>query len=367
MTIDTRPTTDATTPTRRRAAGPLPVTRVIAGLPGRGSRDRPGPHPGGLPRRHRGRHHRLDAPRLRARLGDDGRPVRADDQPAPAVGRRPRSRHERHRTRSPGLLPRERHAHLARLGVAAGRCWRSWSGCSSQMRRALTGRGRWLLTPVLVVLAVAEHRRHRSRTSSLLRDQDAYPAPGRTYEVGDHRLHLDCRGQGGPTVVLFNGLGEISASWARITDQVSTTTRVCAYDRAGQGWSDDVASPQDGVTAARGPAPAAGRGRRGRPLRPGRPLDRRPLRPDLRRAVPRPGRRHGAPGQLQPRAAHQHPELRRPVRHDAARPGPAAHVRAAGSGPGVRRLAPPRRGGRPGPRHDLDRRTRSGTAATSSR
>jgi pimeloyl-ACP methyl ester carboxylesterase len=51
-------------------------------------------------------------------------------------------------------------------------------------------------------------------------------------------------------VVLFNGLGEISASWARITDEVSTTTRICAYDRAGQGWSDDVATPQDGIAAA---------------------------------------------------------------------------------------------------------------------
>ena len=51
-------------------------------------------------------------------------------------------------------------------------------------------------------------------------------------------------------MVLFNGLGEISASWAQITDQVGTTTRICAYDRAGQGWSEDVASPQDGVTAA---------------------------------------------------------------------------------------------------------------------
>jgi pimeloyl-ACP methyl ester carboxylesterase len=68
--------------------------------------------------------------------------------------------------------------------------------------------------------------------------------------VGDHRLHLDCRGNGGPTVVLFNGLGENSASWAGIVDQVDDTTRVCAYDRAGQAWSDDVATAQDGVEAA---------------------------------------------------------------------------------------------------------------------
>ena len=66
-----------------------------------------------------------------------------------------------------------------------------------------------------------EHRRHDENVL-LLRDHDTYPAPGAHYEVGGHRLHLDCRGQGGPTVVLFNGLGEISASWARISDQVGT-------------------------------------------------------------------------------------------------------------------------------------------------
>jgi pimeloyl-ACP methyl ester carboxylesterase len=118
-----------------------------------------------------------------------------------------------------------------------------------QMRRTLARRGRWMLAPVLVVLAVASIGA-TTENVLLLRDHDAYPAPGQTYEVGDHRLHLDCRGQGGPTVVLFNGLGEISASWARITDQVSVTSRICAYDRAGQGWSEDVANPQDGVAAA---------------------------------------------------------------------------------------------------------------------
>jgi alpha-beta hydrolase superfamily lysophospholipase len=51
--------------------------------------------------------------------------------------------------------------------------------------------------------------------------------------------------------VLSNGLGEVAASWTRIIDQVGADTRVCAYDRAGQGWSGDVAHPQDGVTAAR--------------------------------------------------------------------------------------------------------------------
>lgn len=118
-----------------------------------------------------------------------------------------------------------------------------------QMRRDLPRRSRWLLTPVLVVLttttvgAVAQNL-------SVHGIKDDVPAPGRTYTVGDHRLHLDCGGEGSPTVVLFSGLGEISASWAWITEATSPTTRVCAYDRAGQAWSDDVAEPQDGVTAA---------------------------------------------------------------------------------------------------------------------
>jgi pimeloyl-ACP methyl ester carboxylesterase len=118
-----------------------------------------------------------------------------------------------------------------------------------QIRRALTGRGRWLLTPVVAVLGLAAIGATYENIT-LLRDEHTYTAPGKRYNVGGHQLHLDCHGHGGPTVLLSSGLGEISASWVRITDQVGDTTRVCAYDRAGQGWSADAESPQDGVTAA---------------------------------------------------------------------------------------------------------------------
>lgn len=116
-------------------------------------------------------------------------------------------------------------------------------------RQALPGRTSWLLAPAFVTLgAVAVGALAQGVTSSSVRD--AHPAPGMTFAVGDHHLHIDCRGQGGPTVVLLSGLGEFSASWARISDEVGSTTRVCAYDRAGQGWSDDVDRPQDAVAAA---------------------------------------------------------------------------------------------------------------------
>jgi pimeloyl-ACP methyl ester carboxylesterase len=118
-----------------------------------------------------------------------------------------------------------------------------------QMRHSVTGKARWALTPVIAVLALASIGAtydNIARTG----DQATLAAPGKLYDVGGHRLHLDCRGHGGPTVVLSNGLGGVSAGWARITGPVAATTRVCAFDRAGQGWSDDAASPQDGVESA---------------------------------------------------------------------------------------------------------------------
>ncbi len=118
-----------------------------------------------------------------------------------------------------------------------------------QVRRAVSGPGRWMLIPVVVVQALASVGATYENVS-LRSDQALFTAPGRLHSVGDHKLHLDCHGDGGPTVVLFNGLGEVSASWARIADQVERTTRVCAYDRAGQGWSEDATHPQDGVGAA---------------------------------------------------------------------------------------------------------------------
>jgi pimeloyl-ACP methyl ester carboxylesterase len=119
-----------------------------------------------------------------------------------------------------------------------------------RIRRDLPGRGRWMLGPVVAVLAVAPLAATYENIT-VVHDQHAYTAPGTSYDVGGHRLYLDCRGHGSPTIVLDNGLGEVAASWSRIVSQVETTTRICAYDRAGQGWSQDVTSPQDGIAAAR--------------------------------------------------------------------------------------------------------------------
>jgi pimeloyl-ACP methyl ester carboxylesterase len=123
-----------------------------------------------------------------------------------------------------------------------------WMG--TRVHRALrVGSGRWLLYPVVAVIAAAAVG-GAVETAGLTSDQHSYAMPGRLYDVGGHRLHMDCTGTGGPTVVLMSGLGGFSAGWARIAPTVAATTRVCAYDRAGQGWSEDASEPQDGVAAA---------------------------------------------------------------------------------------------------------------------
>lgn len=117
-------------------------------------------------------------------------------------------------------------------------------------RRHLQSRTRgWLLYPIVAFLALgALGCSYQTVQSSL--DHSTDEMPGRAYDIGGRRLHLNCTGAGSPTVVLQNGLGETSAHWAWITRTVAADTRVCAYDRAGQGWSDDAAAPQNALAIA---------------------------------------------------------------------------------------------------------------------
>jgi pimeloyl-ACP methyl ester carboxylesterase len=123
----------------------------------------------------------------------------------------------------------------------------AWMGL--QVRRAVKGHSRWLLYPVVALLAAAAVG-GMYESAALAHDQRAYAMPGTSYDVGGYRLHLNCTGSGSPTVVLQSGLGETSPMWSRISPAVAHATRVCAYDRAGQGWSGDAPRPQDGVQVA---------------------------------------------------------------------------------------------------------------------
>lgn len=75
---------------------------------------------------------------------------------------------------------------------------------------------------------------------------------------GGRHIHIDCRGQGSPTVVFEAGLDTNGAlAWSAVHDQVAAVTRACAYDRAGVMWSD----PKPGLHDAGGVADGRSSGR----------------------------------------------------------------------------------------------------------
>lgn len=116
-------------------------------------------------------------------------------------------------------------------------------------RREMHSRARvWLLKPVLVILVLlaigGTYERIRESTAP------AVAMPGQLVDVGPYRLHLECTGSRGPTVVLEPGAGGSAASMGLIAPAVARDSRVCVYDRAGRGWSDPAASPPDGAQIA---------------------------------------------------------------------------------------------------------------------
>jgi pimeloyl-ACP methyl ester carboxylesterase len=119
-----------------------------------------------------------------------------------------------------------------------------------QGMRHLAGGERWLLVPALVALLLVSLG-GAAETLAPNGDSRTSAMPGHLYDVGGYRLHLDCIGTGHPTVVLLSGTGEMSPYWARIAPAVATTTRACAYDRAGQGWSESSPNVADGTHTAR--------------------------------------------------------------------------------------------------------------------
>jgi pimeloyl-ACP methyl ester carboxylesterase len=71
------------------------------------------------------------------------------------------------------------------------------------------------------------------------------PPPGKLYDVRGSRMYLYCTGDGSPALILDAGLGNDSLIWSKVQPELSKTTRVCSYDRAGYGRSDPRPAPRD--------------------------------------------------------------------------------------------------------------------------
>ena len=115
---------------------------------------------------------------------------------------------------------------------------------SSTSRKLIRWIGKALLGSIVALLALAVAGAIYQAIATE-RAEEAYPPPGEMVGVGGHSLHINCVGQGSPTVVLDAGSGGFSAQWVRVQREVSGTTRVCAYDRAGMGWSEMGPDPRD--------------------------------------------------------------------------------------------------------------------------
>jgi pimeloyl-ACP methyl ester carboxylesterase len=81
---------------------------------------------------------------------------------------------------------------------------------------------------------------------------DGSSHPGLLARLPDHRaLNFRCAGAGGPTVLLESGWGATSLAWTKVQALVAPRRRICAYDRAGYGYSDPGPLPRDGAAIAR--------------------------------------------------------------------------------------------------------------------
>jgi pimeloyl-ACP methyl ester carboxylesterase len=121
---------------------------------------------------------------------------------------------------------------------------RSGRSITRWLRRALL----WSLLAFLVALLIGAIYQ---AIATQIDQRAALPAPGEMVDVGEHRLHLNCLGQGSPTVVLDAGWGYTSVEWSGwVQPEVAEHTRVCAYDRAGMGWSEPEPGPPNATQTA---------------------------------------------------------------------------------------------------------------------
>jgi pimeloyl-ACP methyl ester carboxylesterase len=96
-----------------------------------------------------------------------------------------------------------------------------------------------------IVLAVAVGAGTTFNALAARHYREIYGAPGNLYSIDGYIMHIYCTGHGSPTIILDAGLGDDSLIWGKVQPELSKTTRVCSYDRAGFGWSEPRPGTQD--------------------------------------------------------------------------------------------------------------------------
>jgi pimeloyl-ACP methyl ester carboxylesterase len=95
------------------------------------------------------------------------------------------------------------------------------------------------LSVLCVAVALALVSRQSLPAPSVNRALDVYATPQQLVRLPDGRqMNVFCQGSGSPTVILEAGAGGSTLEWRWIQRDIAKTTRACAYDRAGMGFSD---------------------------------------------------------------------------------------------------------------------------------
>lgn len=131
------------------------------------------------------------------------------------------------------------------IGAAAGR--RARMSCASRCIPVITVLG------AIILLTGTSCGSPAPEPSAASSSSDIEP---RSVIVDGRSFSLQCAGEGGPTVILESGRRDGIAVWdaasGSLFDELSTRTRVCAYDRAGVAGSDprgaSTFSPADVVS-----------------------------------------------------------------------------------------------------------------------
>lgn len=106
---------------------------------------------------------------------------------------------------------------------------------------------------LMTVSAASAPQQHRTSVPPLNKvPLSYYASAGISVALTDGRtIHLVCMGNGSPTVLLNAGAGDWSAIWSKVQPAVARHTRICAWDRAGYGFSGPSSKVQtvDNTTA----------------------------------------------------------------------------------------------------------------------
>lgn len=104
------------------------------------------------------------------------------------------------------------------------------------LKRALVWAGGALVLALVAATALQWWLSHRALERNT--------PPGEMVVVGGRQMHLLCQGQEGPAVILESGIPGTSLGWTSVMEDIALFTKVCAYDRAGYGWSEAGAEPR---------------------------------------------------------------------------------------------------------------------------